>query len=72
MAYILTKLIFRNIKNLNDANFREKYGTLYTPCEITRGRWPLIFIMVFIVRRILISLSVGLFIDNPLAQLLMA
>ena len=67
MAGIFMCHIIRNYGKLRDANFMQKYGTLYTPCDTWRGRWPLIFIVIFCIRRVLVALSVGLFFENPVA-----
>ena len=66
-ALILTRLIFKNIKQLDDENFRQKYGTLYVACATNRGKWPLIFITIFFIRRVIVALCVGAFVKNAIA-----
>ena len=69
IIFLLTQLVVQNENKLATKNFKQKYGTLYTPCEVDRGRWPLIFITQFCLRRWIVAMSVGLMIEQPLLQL---
>ena len=53
LTYVIVK---KDEKQLVDPNFKQSYGTLYTPCETHKGIWPLLFITVFLVRRLLIAI----------------
>ena len=64
LPLILMCFLWRNQEKLKDQNFVQKYGTTYALCAVDRGRWPLIFIAVFCFRRFMVSISVGLFVDN--------
>ena len=70
MIWPLTHIILKNRKRLVDPNFRQSYGTLYTPCETHAGVWPLLFITVFLVRRLLIAMVSSFLINYPLFQIL--
>ena len=55
----LTLLIFKNKSKLRQQKFRQKFGTLYTPCDTYKGNGPLIFIAIFCARRFMIAITVG-------------
>ena len=59
MIVPITLWIFKNKSKLRQQNFRQKFGTLYTPCDTFKGNGPLIFIAIFCVRRFMIAITVG-------------
>ena len=61
MAIPLTVVVIKNSKKkkLLDPSFRQKFGTLYTPCETHKGVLPLLFITIFVVRRLLVAIITG-------------
>ena len=69
LTILLTRIVLRNKHKLQDSAFKSKFGTLYTPCEIERGSGPLYFILIFCLRRWIIAISIGLYMDNAHLQL---
>ena len=66
MIWPIQRVIFKNKKKLLDPQFRQKYGTLYTPCETHKGILPLLFITIFCVRRLLVAMTCAFLIKQPL------
>ena len=69
---VLTKLLIANKAKLKDTTFRQKYGTLYTPCDISKGAWPLVHTTLFCLRRFAVALSVALLLEHSLVQITIA
>jgi len=72
LIFVLTRVVMKNKARLKEVTFRQKFGTLYTPCAIDRGYAPLLFITIFLGRRLLVAISLGLLLEQPLLQLVAA
>jgi hypothetical protein len=69
MTGLLTRHVIKNQANLNKPQFKQAYGTLYTPCETRKGKWPLIYIAIFCLRRLCLAFVVSFLGDCPLLQI---
>ena len=65
MIWPLTRVILTNRSRLDDQNFRQSYGTLYTPCDTHKGILPLLFITIFFVRRLLVAIVSTFLVRHP-------
>ena len=70
MATFFTCFLIKNKGRLKDLNFKQSYGTLYTACAINRGNLPLVFVVVFCVRRLAVASIIAFLGDRPLLQFL--
>ena len=70
MIWPLTRVVIKNKARLLDPDFRQRFGTLYIPCETHRGVIPLLFIAIFCTRRLLVAIVSVFFVNYPLLQIL--
>ena len=71
MIWPITMVVIKNRKRLIDPDFRQRYGTLYTPCETHNGVMPLLFITIFCVRRLLVAMVSAFLVQYPMLQILL-
>ena len=65
----LTRYLIKNMANLNKLYFKQSCGTLYTPCETSKGKLPLIYLVIFCTRRLLFALTIAFLIEYPMLQI---
>ena len=71
LLYFVQRHLFKNMKRLKEKSFKQSYGTLYTPCDVDKGRKAIIFVTVFCLRRFMVAILVAFLVKHPLAQILL-
>ena len=66
--FLVASIVAQNYFKIKDLEYRRRFGSLFESLRLSRGKWPLVYNLWQIMRRLLFSVLVVFMGDYPVIQ----